>query len=83
MTTLKELNSLTTIKEFSIQSVAEPYGIKIERGQKGGYGYELSVKSDNAINCIEEISFMRKKIEEELYGNYKPESETGKHTSPV
>lgn len=59
---------MTTVREISIQSIGEPYSVKIERGQKGGYGYEIGVKSDGSTQAILEVLEMRKKIEEELYG---------------
>jgi hypothetical protein len=34
----------------------EPVKIKIERGQKGGYGWEISVVGDNIDQIIEHIA---------------------------
>jgi len=33
----------------------EPYHIKLERGQKGGYGWEIGVKGDDATWVLQQI----------------------------
>lgn len=58
---------MPTLKEISIQSVGEPYSIKIERNSKG-YNYEISVKAEDSTAALVEVLEMRKKLEEELYG---------------
>lgn len=60
---------MTTIKEIHLQSVAEPFSVKIERGQKGGYGYELGAKCESIDEVISSIKTMREEIEKELYGD--------------
>jgi len=49
---------MTTIKELIVQSVGEPYSVKIERGQKGGIGYEVSVKSDDRTTAVNDIYYL-------------------------
>lgn len=73
---------MTTIKEIQLQSVAEPFSVKIERGQKGGYGYEIGAKcefgmeTDGIPGAIEMVLAMKTKLEKELYGD----SNDGKST---
>jgi hypothetical protein len=59
---------MTTIREISIASIAEPASIKIERNSKG-YNYEVSLKSENMVTCWNELKEIKKKIEGELYEN--------------
>lgn len=48
------------------QPSPEPIKIKIERGQKGGYGWEISVAGDSIDQILEKIesadSMLRKKF---------------------
>lgn len=66
---------MTTVKEIQIQSIAEPAKIKIERGQKGGYGYEIEMRGET----LEEVSFAvlvaKARLELELYGTPTPKQE--------
>jgi len=60
---------MTTIREIVVQSVGEPYSVKIERGMKGQYGYEIGVKSEDMTMLLEEIDTLKVKVEMMLYGN--------------
>ena len=59
---------MTTIREIQLQSVVEPFSIKIERGQKGGYGYEIGAKCESIDEALISIRKMRREVEQELYG---------------
>jgi hypothetical protein len=59
---------MTTIREIQVQSIGEPYQIKIEKNSKG-YNYEVSIHAETAEKAISEVLNMRNRIEEELYGN--------------
>jgi len=37
------------------QPTPDPVKIKIERGQKGGYGWEISIVGDDAENIIQRL----------------------------
>jgi len=60
---------MTTVKEIVIQSVGEPYSVKIERGQKGGYGYEIGVKSDNRLDLIDDLRHLKEQVEAVIGGS--------------
>ena len=40
----------------------EPYGVKIERGQKGGIGWEISVKGSDLLVIIDQIEAVDKEL---------------------
>lgn len=54
---------MTTIREIVVQSVGEPYSVKIERGMKGVYGYEIGIKSDNILGLVSDLFMLKKKVE--------------------
>jgi hypothetical protein len=58
---------MTTIRDIQIQSVLEPFSVRIERGQRGGYGYEIGAKCENVEETMIAIRKLRKEIEQELY----------------
>ena len=60
---------MTTIKEIVVQSVGEPYSVKLERGQKGGYGYEIGVKSDNRLDLIDDLRHLKEQVEAVIGGS--------------
>jgi len=60
---------MTTIREVVVQSVGEPYSVKLERGQKGGYGYEIGVKSDNRLDLIDDLRHLKEQVEEIIGGS--------------
>ena len=60
---------MTTIREVVVQSVGEPYSVKLERGQKGGYGYEIGVKSDNRLDLIDDLRHLKEQVEVVIGGN--------------
>ena len=64
---------MTTIRDIQLQSIAEPFSIKIERGQKGGYGYEIGAKCESIDETIISIRKLRRELEQDLYGT-NPES---------
>ena len=44
----------------------EPYSIKIERGMKGQYGFEISVKGSDPIVIIEQIKAIDAQLKREF-----------------
>ena len=61
---------MTTIREMLVTSVGEPYSVKIERGMKGSFSYEISVKSEYIQAAISDLKLLKKEIEEVIeYGN--------------
>jgi len=60
---------MTTLKEISVQSIGEPYSVKIERGQKGAYGYEIKAYGETVEECLLDVLHLKAKVEEELYGS--------------
>ena len=59
---------MTTIKEITVASIAEPACVKIERNSKG-YNYEVSIHADTMSNALAQASIARKQLEAELYGS--------------
>jgi len=59
---------MTTIRDIQLQSVAEPFSIKIERGQKGNYAYEIYAKCESIEETLISIRKMRREVEQDLYG---------------
>lgn len=59
---------MTTIRDIQLQSVAEPFSVKIERGQKGGYGYEIGAKCESIDETMIAIRKLRREVEQDLYG---------------
>lgn len=43
---------------------AEPFRIKVERGQRGGVGWEISVKGDNPDEILEQVAELDHKMQE-------------------
>lgn len=60
---------MTIVKEIQIQSIAEPAKIKIERGQKGGYGYEIELRGESLDNVSNALLVAKARLELELYGS--------------
>lgn len=67
---------MTTIREIVVQSVGEPYSVKIERGRKGGYGYEIGVKSDNRKDLIDDLKCLKEQVEQVISGGCGCEKQT-------
>ena len=55
----------------TISTIAEPYGVKIERNSKG-YNYEVSVHASKYADAMEEAIRMKSRIEEALGMECKP-----------
>lgn len=51
-----------------------PFKLKVERGQLGKVGWEITMKGDNPDKVIDKI----KRIDTELYAYFKPEKEVRK-----
>ena len=66
---------MTTVKEIQIQSIAEPAKIKIERGQKGGYGYEIELRGETIEEVSNVLLVAKARLELELYGTPVPKQE--------
>lgn len=45
-------------REVQVQTIGEPYGVKIERGQKGGIGYEVSAKSADRTELVNDVYYL-------------------------
>jgi len=63
---------MTTIKEICVSSLGEPCQVKIERGQKGGYGYEINMHGESMPETLEVVLDARKRLEAALYGADQP-----------
>ena len=46
---------MTEIKEIKITTIGEPAHITLTRGQKGGYGWEISIYAETAAKADEQI----------------------------
>lgn len=46
----------------------EPFKIKVERGQKGGYGWEITVSGDSISHVLELIATADEKLKETYLG---------------
>lgn len=55
----------------TISTIAEPYGVKIERNSKG-YNYEVSVHARSFYEATNEAITMKKRIEDALGMECKP-----------
>lgn len=40
----------------------EPYSLKVEKGQKGGYAWEISIKGGDIANIIDQIEAIDKQL---------------------
>ena len=63
---------MTTIKEFNVSSIGEPCQVKIERGQKGGYGYEINMHGESMPETLGVVLEARRRLEAVLYGADQP-----------
>ena len=52
----------------------EPLKVKVERGQKGGYGWEIAVSGDSLIHILDTIETADRRLRE-TYS--RPEAEGG------
>ena len=50
------------------QTTLEHAKLKIERGQKGGYGYELTIDADTVDEVLSQTWDAKQRIEKVLYG---------------
>lgn len=55
-------------REVQVQTVGEPYGVKIEKNSKG-FNYEISVKSDSPDKLLVDLEYLKKQVEAQLGGN--------------
>ena len=55
----------------TISTIAEPYGVKIERNSKG-YNYEVSVHTTDPLEAVDEAIGMKARLERELGIECKP-----------
>lgn len=56
-------------REVQIQTIGEPYGVKIEKNSKG-FNYEISVKSGSPDKLLVDLEYLKKQVEAQLRGNY-------------
>ena len=47
---------MTEIKELVISTLAEPVQVKLIRGAKGGYSWEINLHGENLTKAAEEVS---------------------------
>jgi hypothetical protein len=56
---------MSQIKEWTISSMAEPVGVKIEKNSKG-YNYEISLHGEDFAEVIPAILAARQQLEKDL-----------------
>ena len=58
---------MAEIKEIPIQTIGEPFSVKIEKNSKG-YNYEIGVHAATSDIALVEIAKLKKGVEEQING---------------
>lgn len=63
---------MTEIKEIQISTIGEPAQVKIERGMKGGYGYEINIHAETLEKAYLECVLIKDRLNLELFNEQPP-----------